>query len=386
MQRLERSFSSLAVCYVFLASLATLLLVYVRVELQANPPDLSNLAGGLMHGSISIHAINSAQVLAGARSALITLRERMHTTWLFVGVFAAVWLACLFWMQIERHRRGLRFSQRDLFWVAAFTMFVFAIAVLYGMGTNGVLAEHFPGIIPVSDVVALGVVLALPLIAWSRLGKLQEEQEDAEFYGEDSAPARTPGFLGLNDDETNARLVEQMSRLEVRPVGLHPAVQAFHADTPNEHAGPTPVRQSDAVETPIAVQRIESVPSATNAIPEPSALPVSDVAAKPVGKDIESFRHHLAAINQSWQRIEALRLEIDEWFERRRREAIAHLDMHPGMRSSVLEKSLLQNFPNEKLAEVDAEWAEIRNASVEIQRWFSEVPAPDQSLPQSQSK
>ena len=379
MQRLERSFSSLAACYAFLASLAALLLLYARLELQTSPPDWSNLIGGLLHPSGSINSVRGAQLLAGARSALIALRDRMHTTWLFLAVFAAVWLGCLLWMQLERHRRGIDFSRREGWWIFGFTCLVFAIAVLYGQGTNSILAQRFPGMIPVSDTVAIAFVLALPLAAWSWLDRLQEDQEAYEF-GYESPAGRSPGFLGLEDDVTNARLVESLSRLEVKPVDLLPAVQAFHPDAASEHTEAATTRLIEAAETPAAASVPESVPSSITASTEPAVAPVSTSAASSAGgAGIEGFRHHLAAMNQSWQRIEAIRSEIDEWFELRRREAHSRLEFHPGMRTSALEKSLLQNFPNDKLAAVDAEWAEIRNAALEINRWFSEVPAPSPS-------
>jgi hypothetical protein len=132
----------------FLASLAALLLIYARLELQASPPDWSNLIGGLIHGSNSIHSVKGAQLLAGARSSLFALRDRMHTTWLFLAVFATVWFGCLLWMQIERHRRRIDFTRREAFWIEGFTVLMFAMAVLYGLGTNGILARRLPGIIP----------------------------------------------------------------------------------------------------------------------------------------------------------------------------------------------------------------------------------------------
>lgn len=390
LQRLEKSFSSLAVCYAFLASLAALLLIYVRVELQANPPDWSNFIGGLIHGSTSIRAIKGAQLLAGAQSALSALRDRMHTTWLFFAVFAAFWLACLIWMQIERHRRGIDFTRREAYWTVGFSIAVFALAVLYGLGTNGILARRFPGIVPVADIVALGILLALPLAAWSRLGRSQQEQEDADLYGGDPAPGRSRGFLGLDEDTTNARLAESLSRIEVKPVDMLPAVHAFHPETPSEPADIGTNRPIQSTVTPTAVQNPEVSPSvaatttsasvtpAPVATPAPIVAPLSEIAAQPAGVGIQGFRHHLAAMNQSWQRIEVIRGEIDNWFELQRREAIAHLDSHPGMRTSALEKSLFQNFPSEKLAAVDAEWVQIRKSAFEISRWFGEVPAPDQ--------
>lgn len=386
LQRLEKSFSSLAVCYVFLASLAVLLLIYARVELQANPPDWSNLIAGVLHGSISIRDIKGAEVLAGASAAFFALRNLMHTTWLFFGVFGVVWLACLVWMQIERHRRGIEFARREAFWIAGFTILIFAIAVLYGLGTNGVLASRFPGIVPVSDIVALGIIFVLPLAAWSRLDRLQEEQEDAELCGEDPAPGRSQGFLGLNDDATNTRLVESLSRLEVKPVELHPAVHAFHPEVPSEPPNAEVSRLSESADEPepaVAQAPESSPPSAGTAIaPAGPSLPAvaaaSNALEKPSGADMEGFRHRLAAMNQSWQRIEAVRCEIDDWFEQRSREAIARLDAHREMGTSAVEKSLFQDFPPDKLASIDAEWAEIYQAVLDMSRWFDEVRRPDQ--------
>jgi hypothetical protein len=82
-------------------------------------------------------------------------------------------------------------------------------------------------------------------------------------------------------------------------------------------------------------------------------------------------------MNSSWQNIESIREEIDDWFEQRRQQAIAHLDTHTGMRRSTLARNLLNDFPNDKLSAVDAEWAEIRRAALEISRWFGDAPAPE---------
>ena len=84
-------------------------------------------------------------------------------------------------------------------------------------------------------------------------------------------------------------------------------------------------------------------------------------------------------MNSSWQNIESIRGEIDDWFEQRRQQAIAHLDTHPGMRSSNLAQNIFQDFPNDKLSAVDAEWAEIRRAALEISRWFGDLPAPERN-------
>jgi len=374
LQRLEKSFSSLAVCYAFLASLAALLLIYARLELQASPHSWPNLIGGFIHGSNSIHSVRAAQLLASARSSLLALRDRMHTTWLFLAVFEAVWFGCLLWMQIERHRRQIDFSHREGFWIVGFTILVFAMALLYGLGTNGMVARRFPRIIPVSDIVAAAFMLALPLFAWSWLGRLQEEQEEEELELGSPVPGRR-GFLGLNDDATNARLVESLSRLQVKPVDLLPAVQVFHPEVPSENARSTAIRLIESAEAPAVAPAPPLAPPLTKTAIEPTNIPVFNAARKAAEMDIDEFGRYLAAMNQSWRRIETIRGEIDEWFEVRRQEALAHLGRHPGMRTSELEKTLSDNFPNEKLAAVDAEWSELRRAALDIHRWFHGVQA-----------
>ena len=381
---MERSFSSLAVCYAFLASLAAMLLIYARIELQANPPDWSNLVGSLSHESGWSHALNGAQLAAAARSALFTLRDRMHTSWLFFAVFGAVWLGCLLWMEMERRRRRIDFSRREAWWIVGYTLLVFAMAVLYGLGTNGILARRLPNIVPVADFVAVAFVLTLPLAAWSWLGVLEEEQEEEEHadyrkYLRDSPEPGRRGFLGLDDDATNARLMESLSRIEVKPVELSPAMQAFHPETPSEQSRPGAIRVMETTEAPPPPSPApEIAPPVASAAVEAAAPSVPNTSV-PGGTGIEAFRHQLAAMNGSWQRIEAIRNEIDKWFEVRRSQATAHFDSHPGMRAPAIEKTLFDNFPNDKLAAIDAEWAAIHNAVIEISRWFGDVPPLDQS-------
>ncbi len=244
---------------------------------------------------------------------------------------------------------------------------------------GGILARRFPGVIPVSDFVAVAFVLALPLAVWFRLDRLQEEQEDAELESESYISDRR-GFLGLSNDITDARLVESLSKLEVKPVDLLPAAQAFHPEVPSEEAKAAASHLIRSAQAPASQALVPAAPPAEIGPPQVSALaPVSDLTVGPALTGVEGFRKHLALMTGSWQRIETVRGEIDDWFERRRQEAIAHLDMHPGIRPTVLEQGLFENFPGEKLAAVDAEWAEIRKAVFEINRWFEQIPVPDKS-------
>lgn len=262
---------------------------------------------------------------------------------------------------------------------------VFSAAVLYGLGTNGVFPQRLPQLVTASDIIALAFVLALPVIAWSRLQRRQlEVQKDS---AESLLSRRSSGFLGLDDDESNARLAENFSlrevRPEVRPVDLLPAVQLFH-ERPGEPAKAAADRLIETAELPVIAEVSEPLPAiAVTAVPVAMTVAV-DAPDQPGAKDpatqgIDGFRRHLSSMNTSWQNIEGIRGEIDDWFEQRRQQAIAHLDAHPGMRSSHLAQNLFNDFPNDKLSAVDAQWTEIRRAALEISRWFGDVPASERN-------
>ncbi|MGA7315159.1 MAG: hypothetical protein WBX22_14410 [Silvibacterium sp.] len=273
---------------------------------------------------------------------------------------------------------------------------VFSAAVLYGLGTNGLLARRFPKAVPVSDMLAMGFMLALPAVAWSRLYR---QQEGGATGGSDE---RTPshrnfGMLGLNDGEPVARLSGSFDRLEVVPWDLLPAAQIFHPEHSGEHPNTAPMKaipveaitiEANPTETPqnrwieIAELRAPSqLPIASP--PTEASTPLLDTAPvapeAPATKGIDGFREHLSVLNGSWQRIETIREEIDQWFEQRRRQALVHLETHPGMRSSGRAMDLFQDFPNDKLAAVDAQWGEIRRAALEISRWFGDIPQTDRA-------
>ncbi len=269
--------------------------------------------------------------------------------------------------------------------MAWMSLAVFSAAVLYGLGTNGLFPQRLPQLVTASDIAALAFMLGLPLVAWSRLHRRQQEvQEDSS---ESLLPRRNSGFLGLDDDESNARLAENFSlrevRPEVRPVDLLPAVQTFH-ERPADHARAAADRLIESAESPVIAEVSVPLPAVV-VVPIPVAVAlVADAADKPATKDsatkgIDGFRRHLSSMNSNWQNIESIRREIDDWFEQRRQQAIAHLDTHPGMRSPNLAQNIFQDFPNDKLSAVDAQWAEIRRAALEISRWFGDVQAPERN-------
>jgi hypothetical protein len=69
--------------------------------------------------------------------------------------------------------------------------------------------------------------------------------------------------------------------------------------------------------------------------------------------------------------------EIDDWFEQRRQLAVAHIATPPGRRNSGLVGNLVQDFPDEKVTAIEAEWAEIRSVALDISRSVGDLPTPD---------
>jgi hypothetical protein len=322
---MERRYLSLTGCYTVLTVLGMLILTYAYPVLLDDRLD----------GSGAIESM---------RAAALVFRERMHGTWFFFVVFAAVWLVVLLWMLMERRGRQLPFNRQEVYWMGWMSLSVFSAAVLYGMGTNGILARRFPRSVMVSDVVAMGFMLALPVVAWSRLQRQQKEVEAVRNSVEEIVPSyRTGGILGLNEGSPDARLVERRAAWQEAALAAEqkPSMAVVAS-------AESPVMEARGVEQPV---------------------PVSSIAAETTSNSVAGFREHLSALNESWQRIEQIGQEIEQWFDEQRRQAIAQLELHPGLRRSG---SLSSDFPAQKLAAVDAEWAQIRSASQALNRWLEE--------------
>jgi hypothetical protein len=369
---MERRYLSLASCYALFAALAVLLLIYAHSAMahlvwpsSAEWSGVLSLSGhDSLRSSLSVHSFAGSPLIADLKISAVVLRNRMHTTWLFFGVFAAVWITTLAWMLFEMHRRELSVGRSEGWWIAWVTLSVFAVAVLYGLGTNGLLPRKFPIAVTISDVLAAAFILALPILAWRRVRRQQLAQEE-EFDQRSKPSTRAHGLLGLNDDESEKRLIESLAARKVVPVDLLPAVQLFHSNSPSEHTKATMNQLIESAEMPAVTQ-----PQSTDATPLLAAPAV--VEAAPSG--IASFRENLAVLNASWQQIEKTGQELDQWFDQQRQQAIAHLETHPGLRGPGSPVNLSRDFPQEKLAAVDAEWATIRKAALEIARWFGDIP------------
>ena len=147
---------------------------------MAHPPQWADQVGNFVTRSSSGRSLQLAKALSGTRVAALYFHERMHTTQLYFGVFAAVWLACLLWMKIARRRLAFR---RGGLWVAGITLLVFSSAALYGLGTRGVLPQRTPALAHFSDAFAAGFLLTLPLITWFRVRTRSDEGLDGDREG-----------------------------------------------------------------------------------------------------------------------------------------------------------------------------------------------------------
>lgn len=363
----------MASCYALFAALAVLLLIYAHSALahlvwpsSADWSGILSLSGdNSLRSSLSGHSFAGSPLIADLKISALVLRNRMHTTWLFFGVFAAVWITTVAWMLFEMGRRELSAGRAEAWWIGWVSLSVFAVAVLYGLGTNGLLPRRFPIAVTISDVLAAAFILALPILAWRRVHRRQQLAQEEEFDLRSKPSTRAHGLLGLNDDESTERLIESLAACKVVPVDLLPAVQLFHSNSPGEHTKATMNQLIESAEMPVVSQ-----PLTTDATPMLAAPAV--VEAAPSG--IASFRENLAVLNASWQQIEKTGQELDRWFDQQRQQAIAHLETHPGLRGPGSPVNLTRDFPQEKLAAVDAEWATIRKAALEIARWFGDVP------------
>lgn len=333
---------------------------------------------------------DGGQVLFRAGASVQGLRQRMHDTWLFFYVFLTVWVVVLAWGLMERNRLKLSLGRSEVYWMGWMSLSVVTSAILYGMGTNGLLARRYPRAVGISDALAIGFVLALPVFAWSRLHREKVEEEPD---GEDPAVLHRRLFTTLHLDlgEPIVPLNVAARTAPAREPQMDVVAQAFApmptrtavvtidgvieaTRTPQEEKKPTLgqaiLRQEGAAQPmnhdlpPLPVSQPTSSAS-TLAVPEHSPEQPSGTLA---------FREQLRVLNESWARIEERGKEIEGWFDHQRQQAIARLERHPGVRQTDAPAEMSRDFLNEKLAAVDAEWAAIRKAAHEISQWFGDVP------------
>jgi hypothetical protein len=379
-------------CYAVLAALAILLLVAFHPTSGAQGRAAVQSSHGAVRASGGPLGLALSRGLNWVSESVWTLRRRMHDTWLFLYVFGAVWVVVLAWGLMERNRLKLEVGRSEVYWMGWMSLSVISTAILYGMGTNGILARRYPRAVGISDALALGFVLALPVFAWSRLHRQREEEPE----GEDPAILHRRRFttlqLDLGTPFTPASAPSAGSALPREPQ-MEVVAQAFGAAS----RGGTMVTMEGVIE-PAAVPELptlslmqepplepigEAVPAASPSAPVSPALssaPPSSASLRPPSVGLTPpaalvFREQLRTLNESWARIEQTGQEIEQWFDLQRQQVIAHLERHPGVREAENPAQLSNDFLNQRLAAVDAEWAAIRKAALEISQWFGDVPA-----------
>lgn len=384
--------------YAALAALAVALLIMVHI---APGPDTWTATQFAQDSTqYSTAGLHSSQLLASAEISAGILRQQLHNTWLFLYVFLIVWLIVTGWSLLERRRLRLEVGRSELGWMGWMSLSVGSMAILYGLGTNGFLARLYPVAVPVSDGLALAFVLALPVFAWRRMQRRGNESL-AEV---DPQPRPVYTTLGLSAIEPLPLTRESFQETSMQPMisipeeGLAlpnlltpaPDVRAIAAiDNLMEIAAQTVPRSFDAVDavgqpqalmletSPVAPAApvaavIPFAPVAMVAAPSPAAASASTAVS--VAPLTEDFRENLQAMNAAWGRIEHAGQELEQWFDEQRRQALAHLETHPGARRTQAPAVLSENFLNEKLTAVDSDWAAIRRSALEIARWFGDVP------------
>jgi hypothetical protein len=352
-------------CYAALALLAIVLLILAGFQ----PGSQEWAAMQLSQGSLGSHGLHLSQALGSAKFSVWALRRRMHNTWFFLYVFLAAWAIVVAWALIERHRLKLEIGWPEVYWMGWMSLSVISTAILYGLGTNGILARRQPRAVPISDALALGFVLTLPVFAWSRLHRRREEdlEEEPEIHHRRMFTTLQlepePSFAGAPGYSRESVVREPRMEVAAQPM-LAAAPRAMTIVTMDGLAGPAPGGQSLIQER----------------LPEPAMVPQTAPSQPALHQfapeSAPAFRNHLRTLNESWARIERTGQEIEQWFDQQRQQVISHLEMHPGARGSSAPPQLSKDFLSERLAAVDAEWAAIRQAALEITRWFGDAPAP----------
>jgi len=295
------------------------------------------------------------------------LRVEMHNTWLFLGAFGALCLAGLLWVMAEKWQQGTKWNQKEIIQIAGFEAAVGVSAILYGLGTNGVLARKFAKSVTVTDVLSIGVALAVPIILWSlwRPRKLQDSKPDVN----DAAPGvDSSSILGLQE-YSSARLIHRAPK-PTKIIEANPAYMQRPASQPakwlelalpqqqSEPADETAKNEVAVLETTSNIVNIDAEPAtAESAAQERATIPAA------------TFREQLAALNASWQRIEETGKEVEDWFLDQQKRLLAHLERRAGqLQDTPIDYS--RDFIEQKIQRVDVEWSLIHRIVREMNYWL----------------
>lgn len=307
--------------------------------------------------------------LAGGKA----LRLQLHDTWLFLSVFAALGLASALWVSAEKWLQDSKWSLRDVYWMARLEACLGMSALLYGVGTNGVLAKRFEKAASITDLLGAGLILALPVLLWARwhrqprtsANSLEEKKWRPAFDASQT-------FLGLDDDFSSAFLSNPRFRSDLPAKAAE--TLAASAVQPEEWLERTFHEQNKAsallvIDEASEMSDMQAVNTRTEIMPKETSMQ-EEKKESTANASVTSFREHLAALNASWKRIEEAGREVEEWFRWQQERAKACLERHAGARSHGNPLDLSRDFLEQKLQHVDAEWSAIHTMVQEMNRWL----------------
>lgn len=303
-------------------------------------------------------------------SAGSALRAQMHNTWLFLAAFAALGVASLLWVMAEKWQLGSKWNKSEAYWMAWFAVSLSSTAILYGLGTNGALARKFARSVTITDVLSVGLALAVPVLLWSRWHRHPPEAEDDQETGKrHSGFVSTRTMLGLNEDQSPGRLIDRtpapVAVAELKPLT---DVLAGPVKQPTEWMERNLHEQSG----PVAISRKETSMMETMHIVDPKTetpVPISiDQAAH--ATPIASFRDQLTALNAGWQRIEETGKQVEEWFRWQQERMVAHLQRNTEAKVHGSPFDFSRDFLEQKMQQVDEEWAAIHRTVREMDQWL----------------
>ncbi|GGG93502.1 hypothetical protein [Silvibacterium dinghuense] len=303
-----------------------------------------------LHGSQSSEVLSLEQV----RFLLASLRERLHSTWLFLWGFLGLWLIVATWGLVERRRVGLR--RPVLPWFVAVTGSVAVVALLYGLLTNGPLAHQVPVAVPLADIAGLLFVFSLPALAAHHIQAEHELTAEESFGEEEDAHLRRQSFLGLESAKTAADGSLAVGAEISAPVPA--SVDATY-------------RQMEITEMTVPAHPLAVAPEAGPSHPVSTVVDV-EPAPHPASAS-GSFREYLRLLNESWAGIESTGHEIEAWFDQQKSHALSRLAAPPGVRPEAAAPPAA-DFLEERLDRVDIEWERLRQVAQDLARWFEQGP------------
>lgn len=372
-------------------------------------------------------------------------RAQMHASGLYVGVFAALGFAGLLWVIAEKRQHHSEWDRQDAIWMVSFEALLACSAILYRWGTHSAMARRFAMAGTMADVFGIGVAFSVPAILWFHWNKPKPKMQRHDDEESISSFHYSRTILGLQDyapppsapveaspitDSKESVLVEEpvvtpsLESIVSVSAEASPANQAAamleaaipepgqpleerlsneaianeatlmdNADILSTNSQPpasTPQSQPETLQPFVAHQApaepVMSQPYTPQPMspPQPSAyqpMTATPPAPERTNAPGSTFRDQLYALNASWQRIESTGKEVEDWFQRQQRLVLAHLERPAKGHDSHLDLS--RDFLEQRMNQVDAEWAAIQRTVREIHQWLENGGGSEQrAVPQ----